>query len=128
MQTSRLPIFKDIHKKGIAEEKERRKQQEKDIIKRDEDNRRFWKDNGYIDHNLDQSDASTDDEVEGGGEKKNRKYRKYRKYTIKTIKNKIKRSKRSKRSKKWSLKYKKSINCRRPRGFSQRQYCKYGRK
>lgn len=28
---------------------------------------------------------------------------------------------------KWSLKYKKSINCRRPRGFSQKQYCKYGR-
>lgn len=30
--------------------------------------------------------------------------------------------------KKWSLKYKKSINCNRPRGFSQRQYCKYGAK
>lgn len=29
--------------------------------------------------------------------------------------------------KKWSMKYKKSINCRRPKGFSQRQYCKYGR-
>ena len=28
---------------------------------------------------------------------------------------------------KWSLKYKKTINCRRPKGFSQRQYCKYGR-
>jgi len=28
----------------------------------------------------------------------------------------------------WSLKYKRSINCRRPRGFSQRQHCKYGRK
>jgi hypothetical protein len=28
---------------------------------------------------------------------------------------------------KWSSKYKKSINCKRPRGFSQRQYCKYGR-
>ena len=28
----------------------------------------------------------------------------------------------------WSAKYKKSINCRRPKGFSQRQYCKYGRK
>jgi hypothetical protein len=26
------------------------------------------------------------------------------------------------------MKYKRSINCRRPRGFSQRQYCKYGRK
>lgn len=29
---------------------------------------------------------------------------------------------------KWTRKYKKSINCRRPKGFSQRQYCKYGRK
>jgi hypothetical protein len=26
--------------------------------------------------------------------------------------------------KKWSLKYKQSINCRRPKGFSQKQYCK----
>jgi thiol-disulfide isomerase/thioredoxin len=29
---------------------------------------------------------------------------------------------------KWSNKYKKSINCKKPKGFSQRQYCKYGRK
>lgn len=28
---------------------------------------------------------------------------------------------------KWSLKYKRSINCNRPKGFSQRQHCKYGR-
>jgi hypothetical protein len=28
----------------------------------------------------------------------------------------------------WSKKYKKSINCRKPRGFSQKQHCKYGRK
>jgi|LauGreDrversion4_2_1035121.scaffolds.fasta_scaffold24578_6 hypothetical protein len=28
----------------------------------------------------------------------------------------------------WSMKYKRSINCRRPRGFSQRQHCKYGRR
>jgi hypothetical protein len=33
-----------------------------------------------------------------------------------------------KRTRKWSLKYKRSINCKRPRGFSQRQFCKYGRK
>ena len=31
-------------------------------------------------------------------------------------------------AKKWSIKYKKSINCSRPKGFSQKQYCKYGRK
>ena len=47
----------------------------------------------------------------------------YRRKRIRTKKIKI-----TKRPKKWSLKYKKSINCRRPRGFSQRQYCKYGRK
>jgi len=28
---------------------------------------------------------------------------------------------------KWSRKYKRNINCNRPRGFSQKQYCKYGR-
>ena len=32
------------------------------------------------------------------------------------------------KTKKWSLKYKKSINCNKPRGFSQKQHCKYGRK
>jgi hypothetical protein len=31
-------------------------------------------------------------------------------------------------TRKWSTKYKKSINCRKPKGFSQKQYCKYGRK
>ena len=29
---------------------------------------------------------------------------------------------------KWSLKYKRSINCNRPKGFSQKQYCKKKRK
>uniref|UniRef100_A0A6C0HC18 Thioredoxin domain-containing protein n=1 Tax=viral metagenome TaxID=1070528 RepID=A0A6C0HC18_9ZZZZ len=29
---------------------------------------------------------------------------------------------------KWSMKYKKSINCKNPKGFSQRQHCKYGRR
>jgi vacuolar-type H+-ATPase subunit F/Vma7 len=29
---------------------------------------------------------------------------------------------------KWSSKYKHSINCNKPKGFSQKQYCKYGRK
>ena len=32
------------------------------------------------------------------------------------------------KTKKWSDTYKKSINCKSPKGFSQRQYCKYGRK
>ena len=29
---------------------------------------------------------------------------------------------------KWSMKYNKSINCKHPKGFSQKQHCKYGRK
>ena len=29
---------------------------------------------------------------------------------------------------KWSMKYKKSIDCKNPKGFSQRQHCNYGRK
>tara|TARA_A100001035_G_C27657327_1_gene442114 strand:- start:155 stop:769 length:615 start_codon:yes stop_codon:yes gene_type:complete len=29
---------------------------------------------------------------------------------------------------KWSKKYKKSINCKKPKGFSQKQYCRYSRK
>ena len=50
-----------------------------------------------------------------------------KKYTIKT--RKIKNKNKNKKSKKrWSLKYKRSIDCKRPRGFSQRQYCNYGRK
>jgi len=34
---------------------------------------------------------------------------------------------RKRRGGKWSLKYKRSINCKKPKGFSQRQYCNYGR-
>lgn len=44
----------------------------------------------------------------------------------KTYKNKNK-NKHRKTGGKWSLKYKKSIDCAHPRGFSQRQHCKYGR-
>lgn len=28
---------------------------------------------------------------------------------------------------KWSAKYKRSINCKKPKGFSQKQHCLYGR-
>jgi restriction endonuclease S subunit len=62
------------------------------------------------------------EDTEQDGGKKNHTTRKY---TMKTRKNK---SKNKKSKKRWSLKYKKSINCKRPRGFSQRQYCKYDRK
>jgi hypothetical protein len=44
------------------------------------------------------------------------------------IENKILAYKRKSGGRKWSAKYKKSINCKKPKGFSQRQHCKYGRK
>ena len=37
-------------------------------------------------------------------------------------------TKRTMKKRKWSIKYKKSINCNHPKGFSQTQHCKYGRK
>lgn len=49
----------------------------------------------------------------------------------KTNKRKTKRKTTKRRNQsggKWSRKYKLSINCNKPKGFSQRQYCKYGRK
>ena len=55
----------------------------------------------------------------GGGGSRAKRARRGRK----TIK-RAKRAKRTKGGRKWSLKYKRSINCRRPRGFSQRQHCK----
>jgi thiol-disulfide isomerase/thioredoxin len=48
---------------------------------------------------------------------------------VEWIESKVKtQTKKTQKGGKWSLKYKRSINCRRPRGFSQKQYCKYGRK
>lgn len=41
---------------------------------------------------------------------------------------KIKHHTRKNKPHKWSAKYKRSIDCKNPRGFSQKQYCKYGRK
>jgi hypothetical protein len=37
-------------------------------------------------------------------------------------------TRKNKKGGKWSLKYKHSINCKKPKGFSQKQYCKYSRK
>jgi vacuolar-type H+-ATPase subunit F/Vma7 len=55
------------------------------------------------------------------------------KSTTKTRHNKTHHNKKGGKSKKirggkWSLKYKRSINCRKPKGFSQKQHCRYGRK
>ena len=50
--------------------------------------------------------------------KRNQKY----KSKLKTKKNK------PQQGGKWSQKYKDSIDCNNPKGFSQKQHCKYGRK
>ncbi len=119
-ESRRLPIFVEIHQRGIT----RQKAEQADKERREEDDRTYWSKQGKIDHNLNISDEDTDrgDSDSDGGGKKNHTNKKY---TMKTRKNK---SKNKKSKKRWSLKYKKSINCNRPRGFSQRQYCKYGRK
>ena len=59
---------------------------------------------------------------------KNSRAFKLAKKARKTYKKGMKRVKQVKIGGKWSKKYKKSINCKKPKGFSQKQYCKYGRK
>jgi hypothetical protein len=54
--------------------------------------------------------------------------RRHRHLYHKKTKGGSRRTKRVMRGGKWSMKYKKSINCKRPKGFSQKQHCKYGRK
>jgi hypothetical protein len=63
---------------------------------------------------------SPPDEEEGGGNKRNNKKS--------CSKNKCKKNMKKQFGGKWSLKYKKSINCNRPKGFSQKQHCKYRNK
>ena len=73
----------------------------------------------YEDSNIKNKDRSVDSFVEWIklkiGDKKKCKSQKGGKKTKK------------KGNRRWSLKYKRSINCRRPKGFSQKQYCKYSR-
>ena len=59
---------------------------------------------------------------------KNSRAFKLAKKARKTYKKGMKRVKQVKIGGKWSKKYKKSINCKKPKGFSQKQYCKYSRK
>jgi len=75
----------------------------------------------YEDSNVKNKDRSIDSFVEWINLKLEEKKPYLKK--IKTIGNTKK-----KRGGKWSAKYKHRINCRKPKGFSQRQYCKYSRK
>lgn len=65
--------------------------------------------------------------------KPNSKALKLAKKARKTLKKGLRRVKQVKiggnrKTRKWSKKYKRSINCKKPKGFSQKQYCKYKRK
>jgi len=77
----------------------------------------------YEDSNIKNKDRKIDSFVEWIESKKGLKNHKK---TSKTRKQKGGKT-RKMRGGKWSLKYKRSINCNRPKGFSQKQHCKYGR-
>lgn len=77
------------------------------------------------DRNIDSFVEWIESKVNQKGGRKSLKRKRKQKTNGKTRKYK---TNKQKRGGKWSLKYKRSINCNKPKGFSQRQYCKYGRK
>jgi thiol-disulfide isomerase/thioredoxin len=88
----------------------------------------------YEDSNIRTKDRTVDSFMEwieskianvivGGGKKSSAKN-----VLKRTMRRKTMTKSKKQRGGKWSLKYKKSINCKRPKGFSQKQHCKYGRK
>jgi hypothetical protein len=104
-----FPTFKHIHKNKVDEYSG----------DRDEESLKKWihqKSKSSMRENVEKHKFSQKGYLIGG-----------RKRTSKHGKRKMKTT-RNKRGGKWSAKYKKSINCKRPKGFSQKQYCKYGRK
>lgn len=80
----------------------------------------------YEDSSITKKDRTIDSFMEWihlkSGEKKHNKTNK------KNKQNKQNKTNKKQKGGKWSLKYKRSINCNRPKGFSQKQHCKYGRK
>jgi len=84
----------------------------------------------------DYEDAETEDEKRTVGSfvqwieselKKNNNQNGGKKLKTKNKTKKNKSSKNKNKKHKWSMKYKKSINCKRPKGFSQKQFCKYNK-
>ena len=86
----------------------------------------------YEDSEISNKDRKIDSFVEWiklkTGENNTEKTEKYvKKYNKTHKKGKYGRKTRKQIGGKWSAKYKRSINCNKPKGFSQKQYCKYGR-
>lgn len=85
----------------------------------------------YEDSDISTKDRTIDSFVEWIKSKENKESREKNEYNHKKTNKKRKQTGGKTRRKiggKWSAKYKRSINCRSPKGFSQRQHCKYGRK
>jgi thiol-disulfide isomerase/thioredoxin len=84
----------------------------------------------YEDSNIKNKDRTIDSFVEWINVKTKDNKHHNKKGGKKTINNNkmVKNNNNKTRKRKWSLKYKRSINCNSPKGFSQKQYCKYGRK
>jgi vacuolar-type H+-ATPase subunit F/Vma7 len=80
----------------------------------------------YEDSDIKNKDRTIDSFVEWIKSKENKENNNHKKTNKKTKQTGGKT--RRKIGGKWSAKYKRSINCRSPKGFSQRQHCKYGRK
>lgn len=77
----------------------------------------------YEDSNIKNKDRTIDSFIEWI-QSKTDENKEYKIYELQKAGKKTKK----KRGGKWSLKYKRSINCKKPKGFSQKQYCKYSRK
>jgi hypothetical protein len=73
-------------------------------------------------------DAITKSEIKVANQPHKSHHTKYHKRHNKRHHTKKRHSRNKQKGGKWSLKYKRSINCNRPRGFSQKQYCKYSAK
>jgi hypothetical protein len=98
---------------------------------------KFMKNAGKINENYEDSDVTTKDrtidsfvewiKLKTGEKEITKSETSHKKVGSKTRRSKKIGGTRKRRGGKWSLKYKRSINCKRPKGFSQKQYCKYGR-
>jgi hypothetical protein len=82
----------------------------------------------YEDCNIEVKDRTIDSFVKWIEFKTGKSIEKTKKNNTKKNNTKKNNTKKNYKGGKWSRKYKKSINCKRPKGFSQKQFCKYGKK
>lgn len=110
-EPSAFPTIKFMEKAGKVNEN----YEDSDISQKDRTIDSFVE---WIKNKSGENEVTTSENVsmKGGKKRKTNRNRKYRKNSKRT------------KPRKWSRKYKRSINCNRPKGFSQKQYCKYGRK